>query len=99
MYKGTETLTTTMQEYVRVLDALGEIRRLRPITWPPVQPVPQSGKAVEIGTGTAAILLRNEESRLVGRLEQLEDIYHGLGGDRRDLHQLAIRHTDGCGTA
>jgi hypothetical protein len=52
--------------------------------------VPQSGKAVEIGTGTAAIRLRNEETRLVSRLEQLEDIHHGLGGDPRDLHQLAI---------
>jgi hypothetical protein len=85
-----ETLTTTMQEYVRVLDALDEIRRLWPSTWPPVQPVPQSGKAVEIGTGTAAIRLRSEETRLVSRLEQLEDIHHGLGGDPRDLHQLAI---------
>jgi hypothetical protein len=92
MYQGMKTLMTIMQEYVRVLDALDEIRRLRPGTWRPVQPVPQSGRAAEIGTGTAAIRLRHEETRLVSRLEQLEDIYHGLGGAPRDLHQLAIQH-------
>jgi hypothetical protein len=83
------TQETIIQEYTRVLESLGELDRCRPRAWPPVQPVRWGETAIDIGRGAQTASLRREESRLVGRLKQLEDTYHALGGDPGDLHWLA----------
>jgi hypothetical protein len=78
------------QEYTRVLEALGELDRCRPSTWPPVQPVYCAEKAIDIGSGARSASLRREETRLVSRLKQLEGTYHALGGNPGELHRLAL---------